>query len=684
MKTFRLSAIFSSLSGAARPMRQSMSRDKADTLLLLLACTLVLFPHASHLPVWVFPACAFLLLWRGWITFKGFRMPPRWLLLPIALLAMGGVYATYKTLLGREAGVTMLTLLLTLKLLEMHAKRDLFVVLFLSFFLILASFFYSQSIGTALLTIITVIALLTTQLSFQYTGTVPPLKQRLRLGGTILTLAAPLTLVLFLLFPRVQGPLWGLPNDAQAGRTGLSDTMAPGNISKLALSDDIAFRVKFFDQPPSQSKLYWRGVVLGNFDGRTWSPLKSRVDTNRRILINFRSDPVRYQVTLEPHGRNWLFALDVPQALPQLPGNPARISHDMQLLSSQPINERIRYDAVSRTEFELQPDESAPALQRWLALPSGFNPRTLAFAARLRSESADNTEIINAVLRLFREQNFRYTLEPPLLGKHGIDEFLFDSRAGFCEHYAGAFVVLMRAVGIPSRVVTGYQGGEINPSDGFMVVRQSDAHAWAEVWLDKRGWVRIDPTAAVAPNRIERNLSSAVPRPLLGGFITLDGNRSTWLSQWLRVRQQWDALNNAWNQWVLNYTPQSQRSFFNWLGFDNVDWCTMISIMVALGVAALALPVLPLMQNQRKRDPIETLYQSLCRRMARQGFPRAPHEGPRAYATRLTAKDSPLPPARKAALMRFLEYYETLQYGASDQAHSSAISRLKSLLAECR
>ncbi|HJV75579.1 MAG TPA: DUF3488 and transglutaminase-like domain-containing protein [Noviherbaspirillum sp.] len=661
-----------------------MSRDKADTLLLLLACTLVLFPHAGHLPGWVFPACAFLLIWRGWITFRGIRMPPRWLLLPIALLAMAGVYATYKTFFGREAGVTMLTLLLTLKLLEMHAKRDLFVVLFLSFFLILASFFYSQSIATALMTIVTVIALLTTQVSFQYTGTVPPLTQRLRLGGTILALAAPLTLVLFLLFPRVQGPLWGLPNDAQTGRSGLSDTMAPGNISKLALSDDIAFRVKFSDPPPSQSKLYWRGVVLGNFDGRTWSPLKSHTASNRRILINFRSDPVRYQVTLEPHGRNWLFALDIPQALPQLPGNPARIAHDMQLLASQPINERVRYDAVSRTEFELQPDEVMPALRQWLALPSGFNPRTLEFAARLRGESTSNADMVSAVLRLFREQNFRYTLEPPLLGKHGIDEFLFDSRAGFCEHYAGAFVVLMRALGIPSRVVTGYQGGEINSSDSFMAVRQSDAHAWAEVWLDKRGWMRVDPTAAVAPNRIERNLSSAVPRPVFGGLITLDGKRSTWIAQWLRLRQQWDAINNAWNQWVLNYTPQTQRSFLNWLGFDDVDWRTMISVMVMLSVAALALPLLPLMLNQRKRDPIDALYQSLCRRMARQGFPRAPHEGPRAYATRLTATDSPLSPARKAALMRFLEYYETLRYGASEQSRSSAISRLKSLLAECR
>lgn len=668
----------------SRPMPRPMSRDKADTLLLLTACALVLFPHAGHLPVWVTPVCAALLLWRGWITFSGVRMPPRWLLLPLAALAMAGVYATYKTLFGRDAGVAMLTLLLTLKLLEMHARRDLFVVLFLSFFLILASFFYSQSIGTALLTVAAVIAILTTQVSFQYSGVVPPLRQRLRLGATILALSAPLTLVLFLLFPRVQGPLWGLPNDAHAGRTGLSDTMAPGNISKLALSDDIAFRVNFSDPPPAQSQLYWRGVVLGNFDGRTWSPLRRSAPVDRRIALNLRGEPLRYQVTLEPHGKRWLFALDLPKAVPQLPGNPAGISYEMQLLSTQPINERVRYDAASHVDFDLQPDETAPALQPWLALPLGFNPRTLEFAARLRSQPGNHAEKINAVLRLFREQNFRYTLEPPLLGTHVIDEFLFDTRAGFCEHYSGAFVVLMRALGIPARVVTGYQGGELNPADGFMTVRQSDAHAWAEVWLDKRGWVRIDPTAAVAPNRIERNLSSVIPRQMLGGLITLDGERNVLAAQWLKLRRQWEAVNNAWNQWVLNYTPHRQQGFFRWLGFDRVDWRTMTAAMVALGVAAIALSFLPMLLRRQRRDPVQVLYQSLCRRLARQGFPREPHEGPRAYAARLTAAQSPLSPAKKAALARFLACYETVRYGTAEQAPKSALARLKSLFAECR
>lgn len=660
-----------------------MSRDKADTLLLLVTCILVLAPHAGHLPWWIVLACLSLLLWRGWVTFRGNRMPARWLLVPVAVLAMAGVYASHRTLLGQEAGVSMLVLLLTLKLLEMHAKRDLFVVLFLSFFLVLTSFFYSQSIGTALMTIAAVIAILTTQLSFQYTGVVPPLGRRLRLGALILVLAVPLMLVLFVLFPRVQGPLWGLPSDAHAARSGLSETMAPGNISELALSDAIAFRAKFIDPAPPQSKLYWRGIVLGAYDGRTWLPLSSRFRPGQ-IDIKRRGSPVRYQVTLEPNGRRWLFALEMPESIPVLTGNQVRIGPELQLLARQPITGRVRYEAASYIDFDLQPNESSLVLQQWLKLPSGFNPRTLEFAAQLRSRYANNTDIVNAVLRFFREEQFRYTLEPPLLGKHVVDDFLFDTRAGFCEHYSSAFVVLMRAAGIPARVVTGYQGGEINPTDGFMTVRQSDAHAWSEVWLEKRGWTRIDPTAAVTPDRIERNLTSVIPREMLGGLITLSGGNDSWLAKLRTLRHNWDAVTNAWNQWVLDYTPEKQRNFIQSLGFDEVNWRTLTAMMFILGSVIMVIVTIPLAMKRNRVDPIDALYQSLCKQMARHGYARSIHEGPRAFGARLTAEGSPLPPEKKAAVARFLELYEALRYGPASKAAPAAMSKLKSLLAECR
>jgi transglutaminase-like putative cysteine protease len=671
---------------ATRPM----SRDKADALLLLAACLTVLAPHVAHLPTWATIVSATLLLWRTWITFRGNRMPSRWILLPIAALAMGGVYWTYRTFFGQEAGVTMLVLLLAFKLLEMRAKRDLFVIVFLSFFLMLASFIYSQTIAAAVMMVAAVVLMLTAQLSFQYTGTAPPLKRRLALGVLIVALAIPLTLVLFILFPRIQGPLWGLPGDAHSSQSGLSDSMAPGNISNLALSGEIAFRAKFADRAPPTSSLYWRGPVFGNYDGRTWTALQLRRDFSQPVAVTPRGTPIRYQVTLEPNGRRALFALEMPLIAPTIANNPSRLSADLQILTRKPIGQRIRYDAESYIEFELQPNVSDAVLREWLALPSGYNPLTLELAAQLRSHLQSDTEAVNAILKFFRQEKFSYTLEPPLLGEHAVDDFLFSTRAGFCEHYASAFVVLMRALGVPARVVTGYQGGEINTVDGFMTVRQSDAHAWAEVWLKNRGWTRVDPTAAVAPERIEQSLTRAVPPRLFGGLIKLDGSPGAWVNMLRGVRHNWDAMTNAWNQKVLNYTPDRQRSLVQSLGFDNVDWRTLTGLMFVLGTVVMAAITLPLMRNRQKRNPVDRLYQALCLRMARRGCAPAIHEGPRAYATRLTSAASPLTQTEQSAAAGFLELYESIRYGSHDagkmsqKSSSALVSKLKSLLAECK
>lgn len=672
-----------------RTMRP-MSRDKADTLLLLAACIMVLAPHAAHLPIWATAVCTVLLLWRTWITFRGNRMPPRWILLPISIVAMAGVYWTHKTFFGQEAGVTMLVLLLAFKLLEMRARRDLFVVVFLGFFLMLASFFYSQTIAAAIMMVAAVVLMLTAQLSFQYTGAAPSLKRRLALGGMIVALAIPLTLILFVLFPRIQGPLWGLPSDANSARSGLSDSMAPGNISSLALSGEIAFRAKFIDGPPPKSSLYWRGPVFGNYDGRTWTPLQARTSFTGPISIAPRGEPIRYQVTLEPNGRRALIALEMPLTPPQVASNPSRISADLQILTRQPIGQRLRYDAESYIDFQLQPNASDAVLREWLALPRGYNPQTLELAAQLRSHLRSDTEAVDAILKYFRQEKFSYTLEPPLLGQHAVDDFLFSTRAGFCEHYASAFVVLMRALGVPARVVTGYQGGEINTVDGFMTVRQSDAHAWAEVWLKNRGWTRVDPTAAVAPERIEQNLGSAIPPRLLGGLITLGRTPGAWVNTLRGLRNNWDAVNNSWNQRVLNYTPDQQKNLIQSLGFDDVDWRTLTGLMFGIGAIVMAAIALPLTRNRQKLNPVDKLYRALCKQMARRGCAPAIHEGPRAYAMRLTSATSPLDPAQKTAAASFLELYESIRYGSPDtgkvsQKNSSAlVSRLKSLLAESK
>ena len=654
-----------------------LTRDKSDTLLLLGAALLVLAPHAAHLPPWVSAVCAATLLWRAYITLRGTRLPPGLLLLPVALAAMAGVFATYRTLLGRDAGVAMLVLLVAFKMLEMHARRDLFVVIFLCFFLVLTNFFYSQSMGAALLMGAAVVALLTAQLSFQYTGAVPPLRQRLLAGAKIAGMAAPLALLLFLFFPRIEGPLWGLPGDAGAGRSGLSDSMAPGNISSLAQSDETAFRVRFDGAPPAQQQLYWRGIVLGSFDGRTWT--RARPGLESRVAVTVGGRPVRHEVTLEPSGNRWLFALDLPVGLPQLEGNRASTSAELEMSAAYPVTNRVRYAVTSYPNYRVQAGPRLDDRARWLALPWGFNPRAME-AGRQLQRIRDPAQRAATVLAMFTNEQFVYTLEPPRLGRDAVDEFLYGTRAGFCEHYSGAFVFLMRAAGVPARVVTGYQGGVMNPVDGYLTVRQSDAHAWAEVWLPGRGWERVDPTAAVAPERVRRSVAQSLPRPDpfgiagLGALLDLGVGEDGLLAQ---LRFQWSALNNGWNQWVLNYTPQRQRGLLAALQATLADWRTP----AGLAMLAILLLFARAWRVRRQGDPIDALYSALCLQLGRRGMPRAAGEGPTAYARRISATGMPDP--KKAAAMRFLELYSDYKYAAAaPDPRLGAI--LKSLLNESR
>ncbi|MDY7538727.1 DUF3488 and transglutaminase-like domain-containing protein [Undibacterium sp. RTI2.1] len=659
-----------------------LARDKADTLLLIFACLLVLLPHISQAERWVSVSCLCLLAWRGWLTLTGRRMPPSWVLVPIASLMMGGVFLHFHTFFGRDAGVTMLMMLLACKLLEMHAKRDLFVVLYLSFFLLLTQFLDTQTIGSAAFALCAVIALLTAQLSFNYTGVVPPLMQRIKLGLLILALAIPLTIVAFYLFPRLQGPLWSLPSDANTGRSGLSDSMTPGNISKLALSEDIAFRVKFPDlainTAPQKSLLYWRGIVLSHFDGSSWTHAESPKYRSRDNTISFSGAKIRQEIIMESQGQRWLFGLDLPNESASINDLGSSLNTQGELSATQAINRRMRYEVTSQPQYRWQPELSLRDLQTEVALPAGFNPRTLAFAADLRQRASDDKSLIQAVLHFFRTEKFSYTLEPPLLGKNSVDDFLFNSRAGFCEHYASAFVVLMRAVDIPARVVTGYQGGEMNLVDGFMEVRQSDAHAWAEVWLQDQGWVRVDPTAAVAPERINLNLSSILNRRGFSEFMNLGAESKSLLS---RMRMQLDAVNNSWNQWVLNYNPAKQVDFLRTLGLGELDWPKLMLVFFAIGTVLIGLIALPLLYHRPKLAPLDKLYFSLCKKLADKKYPRLLHEGPTAYTSRLKSK---LPEALFIPVQSFLALYAATKYGDSKQPMSSVLAQLKTLLAQCR
>ncbi|MCU6432688.1 DUF3488 and transglutaminase-like domain-containing protein [Undibacterium sp. Jales W-56] len=664
-----------------------LARDKADTLLLMLACLLVLVPHTLYAAWWVSASCLGLFVWRAWVTLTGRRLPPSWVLAPIASLMMCGVFWQFRTFLGKEVGVTMLMLLLASKLLEMHAKRDLFVVIYLGYFLLLTHFFDAQTIGTAAMSLCTLAILLTAQLSFHYTGIVPSLWQRLKLGLAILGLAIPLTLIAFYLVPRIQGPLWKLPGDAQSGHTGLSDSMAPGNISKLALSEDIAFRVKFPDlaafKAPPKNLLYWRGIVLTHFDGRNWTHEDVQISTKEvssaKNNIEFSDKPIRQQIIMEPNGQRWLMALDMPANPASLAEFNSSLNHLKELTASQAVHSRLRYELNSYPRYRWQAESGLADLLPEVELPAAYNPQTLAFAAELRQRFQDDESVIRAVLNYFRNEKFVYTLDPPLLGRNSVDDFLFKSREGFCEHYASAFVVLMRAIDIPARVVTGYQGGDMNTIDGYLEVRQSDAHAWTEVWLKGKGWIRVDPTAAVAPNRVMLNLDNSLSRK---GFIGTLGSALGNTSLLTGLRMQWDAVNNSWNQWVLNYNQAKQLDFMRSLGLGDLDWYTMTMLFFSISALMMALYALPLMRYRPQLSPLDNVYVSLCKKLAARGWPKAAHEGPQAYLLRLK---NLLPENHYTTVNTFLNLYTAAKYGKAELPPSAIlIARLKTLLKQYR
>jgi transglutaminase-like putative cysteine protease len=451
----------------------------------------------------------------------------------------------------------------------------------------------------------------------------------------------------------VQGPVWGLPQDAYAAMTGLSETMSPGSLASVAQSDAIAFRAEFDGEPPPPRLRYWRGPLMWDFDGRTWSA-QSFVYTAPRIAA--QGDLVKYEVTLEPHNRRWMFALDLPAVAPPQ----SIVSTDYQLYSIRPVNNRLRYDMASFLNARFGAVESRFALNRALRIPSRSNPRAQELGRALRQKHADDEGIIGEMLGMFR-RNFVYTLEPPPLGEHPVDEFLFSTRSGFCEHYASAFAVVMRAAGIPTRIVTGYQGGEVNALGHYLIVRQADAHAWTEVWLDGRGWVRVDPTFAVAPVRVDTGISAAVPRtdplPLMV---------RTPLAILRQVRLTWDYMANVWNQWVLGYTPERQRSLLANAGLDNATWEKLTAMLFILaGIVVAMFTVLALRQlKTRVRDPVKVAYLKFCDKLRRQGLPRDPAEGPVDYARRVERQRPELAPAVEP----ITRLYVALRYGAESSA----------------
>ncbi|MHB8453319.1 MAG: transglutaminase TgpA family protein [Acidiferrobacterales bacterium] len=599
----------------------------------LLACAvIVLAPLATHLPVWLDVLSAALLLIRYVIARRGWPLPRRFLRVALTVALTAGVYLRFGTVLGRDAGIALLVGMLALKFLEVRTLRDAALCVFLLYFLTLGSFLFSQSLWLAAYLGIAVVLSTATLVRVSFPQG-PGAGASLRLSLALLVKAVPLTVVLFLFFPRIQGALWALPADAHGASTGMSDTMSPGSINELAQSDAVAFRVAFRGPPPPAKDLYWRSLVLWDTNGRIWS----RGNVARQQVLATGNTPVRYEVTLEASDRPWLVSLDWPGSAPA----GAEVSAGDVLEFTRPVRERLRYPVLSY----LHPRSralSAAARSRALALPPSTTARVRALAQGWRARESEASGVVNDALDFFRGKDFVYTLRPPLLGANPVDEFLFDTRRGFCEHYAAAFVTLMRAAGIPSRVVVGYQGGEYNPGGGYFIVRQSDAHAWAEVWLAGRGWVRVDPTAAVAPERIE--YGEDVLRRLLGTGMPLDRFTPAMLRRAIELGWfgklgrsaglAWDSVNTAWYEWVLDYSRSRQNQMLKHLGLDH--WPRSLVTVGAFAVMILMLGIYALTLGLRKReDPVKAAYRRFCAKLARVGLPRAPWEGPSAFADRV-------------------------------------------------
>ena len=631
---------------------------------LLASLALILAIHTPNLPVWVTASSALFGTWRYFAVKQPLLMPNRWLLMLLSLLTGLGILLSFKGQFGRDASLSLLVLMTVLKLLETRVMRDYILTIMLAYFLVGNLFLFNQSMLTFGLSIPPLI-LLTATLIHASLKTPQNWQFMLKLASKMLLQSVPVMLILFVLFPRIPGPLWGIPQDAYSGMTGLGDNLKFGNISQLTLNSSVAFRVQFKGNTPPNNQLYWRGPVLWHQNGNEWLMPSKSIGLRKEILTT-TGTAFDYTITLEPHNRTWLLMLDMPNLAPA----GASFTHDYSVVSNEPVRTRIRYKGSSHSQYQLgvQLGEREQVLS--LQLTEGENPRTFKLVKAWQSLSSQQK--INKALQMFREQSFIYSLRPPILDKDPIDDFLFNTKKGFCEHYATSFVYLMRAAGVPARIVTGYQGGEFNPNGNYLIVRQSDAHAWAEVWLQGQGWVRIDPTAAVSPERIEQGISEALrdndELPLLArhDFPLL---RKAFLN--------FDSINNSWNQWVLGYDDKKQLEFLNQLTGKKLSLSDLVFGMTgAIVLVMLATSYFLFRQIKAKLNPAQQLYQQYLRKLKRVNLQPNIGEGALDFANRAMQKL----PNYQQQILQIASSYNDLQY--SETARPDVLKQLEQLITQ--
>jgi len=608
---------------------------------------LVILPHLFHLPWWIILLTSILLVLRGYIHRSDSVLPGKLFIIFIMLISLSGIYLSYGAIFGRNPGVALMIIMLSLKSYELHTRRDVTVLNTLGFFTIMTHFLFDQSLFTAGYMLICTLIITATLIELNAVeSATPQIKRVLRQSARIFIQAVPVMIVLFVLFPRINGPFWGLPDDAYSAKTGLSNTMSPGSINQLNQSGATAMRVEFADQVPDKKDLYWRGPVLWDFDGKTWSSGPG-AQLLRGLPIKTDVPALEYTVTLEAHNQPWLLFLETPLSAtvteetgfihpydfsdPGIHRDRSRITSDLKLIRNKAQVRRIQYQG--RSAITAQYDSLSRLAEFYsLRYPSSMHQDVIDLALGWRKQYKTPEQIAQAAINYFRNEPFVYTLQPGLLGEQPTADFLFNTRRGYCEHYASAFTLLMRIAGIPARVVTGYLGGELNPLDDYMIVKQSDAHAWTEIWLADRGWVRVDPTAAVAPDRIEQGAQSVPGLSAATTPILISQNRVL-NKLWRQFRFAVDMVNNQWNIWVIAYGPTIQQQVLSVIGLVNKQ--RMILAMVALVLIFLGFYAWRMFSlKQYYRDRVMRSYALFCRKLEKRGLVRHPYEGPVDFAKR--------------------------------------------------
>jgi transglutaminase-like putative cysteine protease len=644
------------------------------TLLRLLATLLlVVAPHALHLPVWLALLVVTVIGWRALITLRQWHLPGTLVRVALVLVGTGGVYASFHSISGLSAGTAMLCIMASLKLLEMRTRRDVMVMVMMMYFILITHFLFSQELWTILYLLFSTCAITALLVDCNHSGEPLPLRPLARRSGIMIAQALPIMLIFFVLFPRIPGPLWGLPADTGATRSGLSDKMSPGDISKLIQSSGIAFRVHFSGTVPPPAQRYWRGPVMNRFDGRSWEP---REEARKQVseVARLRGPAVSYEITLEPHQQRWLFALDLPDA-DHLPPN-SELHGAYQLMSKNDVRDRMLYVVVSHPDYILAETLNNDQRRINLLIPRSSNPKTRALAQQWRDEGLDDQHIVQKALHMFRNESYYYSLEAPLLGTDSVDDFLFTTRKGFCEHYSSSFTFLMRAAGIPARVVTGYQGGEKNNLGDYYVIHQYDAHAWSEVWLSGKGWVRVDPTAAVSPLRIENGLASSMRAA--DGLPAFLERRSAFL---LSINARWDWVNDRWNRWVLAYGPDLQAQFLRNFGIEDYsDMVLALTIGATVLMSLIGLSLLRQFSPASNPDFALRQWRIATRRLTRSGYAQALHEGPQDFIARVKADHPQFAPALDELLRGYLHLrYLEASDKTAEQRLLAAVRQIKTL-----